>query len=499
MFAVETYAAVRRFIFVEGKSRREAARFFGLSRDTISKMCRYSAPPGYLRSKPPERPKLGPLVPVIDAILDADKTAPPKQKHTAKRIFERLRLEHDYAGGYTVVKDYVRLARTKSREVFVPLAHPPGHAQVDFGECVGVIGGVRMKLHVFCFDLPHSDACFIKAYPAETTEAFLDGHVSAFAFFGGVPLSILYDNLKIAVAKILGDGKRQRSRAFTELVSHFLFEDRFGRPGKGNDKGKVEALVKYSRANFLTPVPHAASFDALNAMLEERCRARQAERAGRHEQTIGERLVADQAALRALPAAPFEPCDKRAAKVSSTALARYRMNDYSVPAAYGFRDVLVKGFVDEVAIFCGAVEIARHRRCYGRGEFIFDPKHYLALLEQKPGALDQAAPLQDWALPEPLEHLRRLLEARMGNRGKREFIQTLRLMEVFPEPVVAKAALEAIRLGAISFDAVKQLVIAKIEQRPVNLDLGDYPYLPAANVKTTAASDYMVLVSGGAA
>jgi transposase len=199
--------------------------------------------------------KLGPLVPIIDAILEADKTAPRKQRHTAKRIFERLRIEHGYAGGYTVVKDYVRIARTRSREVFVPLAHPPGRAQVDFSECIGVIGGVRMKLHVFCFDLPQSDACFINAYPAETTEAFLDGHVSAFAFFGGVPISILYDNLKIAVARILGDGKRQPTRAFTELVSHYLFQEPFGRPGKGNDKGKVEALVKYSRTNFLTPVP----------------------------------------------------------------------------------------------------------------------------------------------------------------------------------------------------------------------------------------------------
>src|SRR2546428_3179665 len=116
MFAVEIYGAVRRFVFVEGKSRREAARVFGLSRETIAKMCRYSAPPGYVRSKEPERPKLGPLVPVIDAILEADKTAPPKQRHTAKRIFERLRIEQGYAGGYTVVKDYVRIARTRSRE-----------------------------------------------------------------------------------------------------------------------------------------------------------------------------------------------------------------------------------------------------------------------------------------------------------------------------------------------------------------------------------------------
>ena len=125
------------------------------------------------------------------------------------------------------------------------LAHPPGHAQVDFGECFGVIGGVRMKLHVFCFDLPHSDACFVKAYPAETTEAFLDGHVSAFAFFGGVPLSILTTTPSSRWRRSCGDGKRQRTRAFTELVSHYLFKDRFGRPGKGNDKGKVEGLVKY--------------------------------------------------------------------------------------------------------------------------------------------------------------------------------------------------------------------------------------------------------------
>jgi transposase len=275
-----------------------------------------------VRAKEPPRPKLGPLVPVIDAILEADRTAPSKQRHTAKRIFQRLRHEHGFDGGYTVVKDYVRLKRARSREVFISLTHPPGHSQVDFGECWGVIGGVRMKLHIFCFDLPHSDASFVKVYPAETTEAFLDGHVSAFAFFGGVPLSILYDNTKIAVARILGDGKRQRTRAFTELVSHYLFKDRFGRPGKGNDKGKVEGLVKYARANFLTPVPRAASFEALNQMLEERCRARQNERAGRNEQAIGERLVADRAALRDLPTTPFEPCDVSGANSGAAGLAR---------------------------------------------------------------------------------------------------------------------------------------------------------------------------------
>ena len=217
MFAVEVYAAVRRFVFIDGNSRREVARVFGLSRETVLKMCRFSLPPCYTRTKPVAKPKLGPLLPVIDAILEADWTAPVKQRHTAKRIFERLRDEHGFAGGYTVVKDHVRLCRARGRETFVPLAHPPGHAQVDFGEAVGIIGGVRQKMHFLCMDLPQSDACFVKAYPRETTEAFLDGHVSAFAFFGGVPQSILYDNTTIAVAKILGDGQRERTRAFTEL------------------------------------------------------------------------------------------------------------------------------------------------------------------------------------------------------------------------------------------------------------------------------------------
>jgi len=222
VFQVEVYAAVRRYVLVEGHSRREAARVFGLSRDTIAKMCRFSVPPGYLRSKPPKKPKLGRLVPVIDAILAADRSAPPKQRHTAKRIFERLRAEYGYPGGYTVVKDYVRLKRVRTKEVFVLLSHPPGHAQVDFGQCIGVIGGVRTVLHVFCFDLPHSDAPFVKAYPAETTEAFLDGHVSAFAFFDGVPQSILYDNTKLAVARILGDVKQDNVAGRQCRCQHLL-------------------------------------------------------------------------------------------------------------------------------------------------------------------------------------------------------------------------------------------------------------------------------------
>jgi transposase len=498
MKPVELYARVRHACHVEGLSQREAARRFGLDPKTVAKMLRHAVPPGYRRSKPAARPKLDDFTATIDQILMADRSAPSKQRHTAKRIYERLRAEHGFAGGYTIVKDYLREQHARSQEVFIPLAHPPGHAQADFGEAVAVIGGVRQKIHFFCLDLPHSDAGFVKAYPAERIEAFLDGHNAAFAFLGGVPQSILYDNTKLAVGRILGDGKRQRTRAFAELQSHYLFLDRFGRPGKGNDKGKVEGLVGYARRNFLVPIPTFASFAELNAHLEQRCLERLDHRVRGHAESIGERLVRDLAALQVRPPVPYEACERRPGRVSSLSLVRYEGNDYSVPTIYGHRAVLVRGYVDEVVISCGAEAIARHKRSYAREDFIFDPLHYLALLEQKTGALDQAAPLQGWDLPEAFATLHRLLEARMGKPGKREYVQVLRLLETFRLDDVHAAVREALRLGAIGYDAVKHLVLCRIERRPPKLDLTVYPYLPRVAVATTSARSYMALLGTAA-
>ncbi len=496
MYKVEMYLRVRRACFVEGMSVREAARVFGLHRDSVRKMLKYSVPPGYRRDQPPRRPKLDPFKGVIDQILEQDQLLPKKQRHTAQRIYDRLRDEHGFSGKYTIVKDYVRDRRRQTREMFVPLTHPPGHAQCDFGEAWVIIGGVKQKAHYFAVDLPHSDGCFVKAYPAETTEAFCDGHVSAFAFLGGAPQSILYDNTTLAVARILGDGRRKRTRVFSELQSHYLFEDRFGRPGKGNDKGKVEGLVGYVRRNFLVPIPSFESFDALNAYLEEQCLKRLEDRLRGQTETIGQRLERDLEVLLPLPDAPYDASDKHLTRVSSLSLVRYRTNDYSVPVAYGHRDVLVRGYVHEVVISCGAEVIARHRRSYERDDFVFNPLHYLPLLEHKTGALDQAPPLVGWELPDEFGVLRRLLESRMGKRGKREFVQVLRLMENFRKQEVYDAVRDALRLGAVSFDAVKHLVLCRIEGRPPKLDLELYPYLPKAIVTTTSTRDYMTLLAG---
>ena len=495
---MELYRKVR-LSCSEGMSARAAARHFGISRDSVKKMLSFSVPPGYSRTAVVRRPKLDGFISIIDQWLIEDQGRNRKQRHTAKRVFERLRDEHGFTGGYTIIKDYMREQERRGREMFVPLSHPPGHAQADFGEAMVVIGGVEQKAYFFALDLPHSDAGDVRAYQGATWEAWVDGHVHAFAFFGGVPTSILYDNDKCLVARIQPDGTRIRAKLFSGFLSHYLIRDRYGRPGKGNDKGGVEGLVGYARRNFMVPMPRFATWAEFNLWLEERCRKRQADVLRGHSETIGQRLVRDLAALSPLPAAPFDACDQVAGQVSSQSLVRYKTNDYSVPVAYGYREVWVRAYVDQVVIGCKAEIIASHPRSYEREDMVFDPIHYLPLIERKINALDQAAPLADWDLPPEFQALRRLMEARMLKAGRREYVQVLRLLEAFEMEDLHVAVKTALRMGTIGFDAVKHLVLCQVEKRTPKLNLDIYPYLPRANVATTSAASYMSLLSGDAA
>ncbi len=422
MKRVELYQKVRRAVLVDKMSRRSAARYFGIDRKTVDKMLVFPEPPPHGRKGRTFSRKLEGHTDFIDQILLDDRGVHSKQHHTVTRIFERLRDERGFTGGETIVREYVAMQMRRTREVFMPLSHRPGHAQVDFGEADGIIDGKLVRHHYFCMDLPHSDAPFFKTYPGEVAEAFCDGHVEAFAFFGGVPRSILYDNTKLAVARILGDGTRERSQMFAGLQSHYLFEDKFGRPGKGNDKGKVEGVVGYVRRHFMVPMPVGDDYDALNAGFREKCITRQAAVLRGETWTIGERLKADQAAFMPLPAVPFDPCHMVAGRASSTSLVRYRTNDYSVPTIYAYQEVIIKGYVDRVEIVCRGEKVATHTRSYGREDFIYNPLHYLALIEQKPRSLDQAAPLDGWVWSDDMRQIRRLMEARSGKEGKREFI-----------------------------------------------------------------------------
>jgi hypothetical protein len=254
--------------------------------------------------------------------------------------------------------------------------------------------------------------------------------------------------------------------------------------------------VGYVRRNLFVPLPAFQSFEALNAYLDAQCRKRLGRQVKGHTQTIGERLEQERQSLLQLPQIPYDASDKEARRVNSRSLVRYQGNDYSVPVAYGHREVLVRGYVHQVVISCGDQVIAQHTRSYQKGDFVYDPIHYLPLLERKVGALDQAAPLAGWELPPEFDTLRRLLESRMGKRGKREYVQVLRLMETFSQQEVYQGVRDALQLGTIGFDAVKHLLLCRIEGRPPRLDLADYPYLPRAWVETTSVKAYLSLLGG---
>jgi transposase len=493
------YDLVRRLHYREGVSRHEISRRTGLHRKTINKMLRYSRPPGYRLHHPRPQPKLAPFRAEIDQILSDDRPAPPKQRHTAKRIFDRLREEFGFTGSYTIVKDYVRQKRTRMREVFFPLEQRPGTSQVDFGRATVIIGGREQTAHVFCMALPFSDALFIKAYPTEALEAVQDGHNAAYAFFAGVPPTSLYDNMSTAVKVIFKGRNRELTDGFLALRSHYLFTSRFCNVGRPNEKGVVERLVGYVRRNFLVPIPRFASWSALNSSLLAQCRQRLTRTAANKEQTIGEFLHEERGSFLPVPTAPFAACRLEQRKVTSLSLVRFQQNNYSVPIEYAYREVTVKAFVDVVRIAHREVIIACHERCYGKDEFIFDPVHYLPLLERKPGALDGARPFTSWELPGCFATLRRYLEARNGTAGQREYILILQLLRDFPVTEVRRAIEKALEYHAVTFASIKMLVLSSREPSfaAVRLSAERLAGLPRVHIAGADPARYRALLAGG--
>jgi transposase len=493
---MEQWAEIRRRVLVDGESKRSVQREFKLHWKTLQKILNQPEPSGYRTVKPRAKKKLGPFLPIIDAILQKDREAPPKQRHTAKRIFERLRDEHGYSGGLTVVKEAVQAARQQHAEAFVPLAHRPGEAQVDFGHAEIRLDGVPTKVALFVLTLPYSDALFCCAFPKECTEAFLEGHRRAFDFLGGVPRRISYDNSKIAIAKITGSRAREVTREFQRLRSHFLFEAHFCLVRRANEKGHVENLVGYARRNFLVPVPAVPSFEALNADLLTKCRADLQRRVRGKPTGKADLLAEEAAALLPLPKQAFEARRVEVARANSLALVRFDGNDYSVPTAYAHQAVTAVGGIEEVRLVAGGRVVARHRRSWGKEQTRFDPVHYLALLERKPGALDFARPLEDWQLPDCFAVLRRRLEAELAGLGTREFIKVLRLLEGAAVPQLAEAVDYALGVGATSADAVR-LILEHRREQPVGLfPLDGHLHLKAVRVQDPDLTAYRALAPG---
>ncbi len=405
------------------------------------------------------RPKIGPYLERIGDIPDEDKLLPKKQRHAAKRVFERIQVE-GYKGGYTAVKDVVHELKRTSQEVFVPLMHRPGEAQMDFGQALVKMNGVLRKLMFFAMSLLYSDAMFIVAYARECTETLQDGHVRAFESFGGVPSRISYDNAKTSVSQIIGAHARRLTNGFLQLQSHYLFEEHFCQVRRPNEKGVVEGVVKFARLNYFVPVPQVKDFDELNAFLVERCREDLKRTLRGRKGCKKELLAEDQQTLLDLPATPFDACKEVSTTVDRLSLIRFDCNDYSVSVRFAHHTVVVKGYTDHACIFRKNIMIAEHARCWDKEDVAFEPIHYLELLERKPGALDHAKPLHDWELPESFSVLRNRLEEEGRNQGTREFIRILRLLEKHSITKVSTAIEKALHLRRCNRDVVANYLTA---------------------------------------
>jgi transposase len=457
---MEQWLRVRQRVINEGIAKRQILRETGMHWRTLEKILTHSSPPGYCRAVPYHRPKIGRFLDRIRDVLESDRDLPKKQRHTAKRIFERIK-EEGYEGGYTQVKEVVRGLRRTTQEVFMPLVHRPGEAQVDFGQALARMDGVLRKVTFFVMTLPHSDAFFVQAFERECTETFWEGHVQAFDFFGGVPWRILYDNTKIAAAKIIGARKRRISDGFSRLVSHYLFDYHFCRVRRANEKGVVESMVKFGRLNFFVPVPQVRDMAELNNYLLQRCRDDQKRRVRGKTAAKEKLLLEDRAAFRPLPVTSFDAFRPQAGQADSESLVRFDTNDYSVPVEYAHHPVLVKGYAEKVRICYGNRTIAEHGRCWDTEQQRLNPLHYLPLAERKPGSLDDARPLEDWVLPESLVILRRRLEddhPENPGEGTREYVRVLRLLEKYTLGELTQAVEKGLEARAHGREAIEQFL-----------------------------------------
>jgi transposase len=478
---MEFWSEVRRRVLTGELSKRQACQEYELHWDTLQKILRHEEPPGYRQQRPREKPVLGPFVALIHEILEADKQAPPKQRHTAKRILERLR-KQGYQDGRTVVQEEIRCWQRRQKEVFMPLSHPPGEAQVDFGVATVVDRGQERQVALFVMALPLSDALFCQIFPRECTETFQEGHRRAFAFFGGVPKRITYDNTKIAVAKVIRKRGGAFTREFLRLESHYLFAHHFCLVRRANEKGHVESLVGYARRNFMVPVPRLDDFEQYNEGLAEDCRRELQRQVRGKPATKGELLEEDVRAMRSLLPQPFEARRVECCQANSLSLVRFDRNDYSVPTAHAYHPVMAIGGIERVRFVVQDQVVAEHLRDWDQENVHYDPLHYLALLERKPGALDFGKPFDDWDLPEGLGVLRRRLEGELGSTGRREFIKVLRLLGSWELRELAGAVDRALAIGALTVDALRLLLQDGRETPAMYFRLDGRPHLQGRSV-----------------
>ena len=463
MLTVDDYGRIRR-AHRDGMSIREIARTFHHSRHKIRKILRGDkAEPGpYPRRASQVAPKLGTFHDRILEILKQDEDAPPKQRHTAMRIFERLRDDENYPGGYDSVRRFVKKHRESKVETFIPLDHAAGQrVEADFGEISVDFPDGRRKVNVLILVWSYSNAPFAIALPTQRTEAILEGMSQAFEFFGCVPKEVWWDNPKTVATAILKGRERIINERYAALASHFAFDPLYCMPRSGNEKPIVEIRVKTLERKWSTPVPRVKDLEELNVYLRQRCVDERDRVSSRQTETIGTRFSAEKAVSSSLPKHSFDACIRQEADVDKYQTARFDNVSYSVPRQCAFQTVTVKAYVHRVEIVHQHVVVATHIRSYTRGFQQLNPLHYLTTLERRPAALDHSNVYRNWTLPPAFLLLRERLEERHGSRaGARQYVRVLQLLAAHPTARV-QSAIEQLR-GPEGADADR--IIRRVER-----------------------------------
>jgi transposase len=447
MVTVDEYGRIRR-AHRDGMSIRAMAITFHHSRRKIREILATPEPKPYLRLRPSPS-VLDPFKSIIDDILKADAEAPRKQRHTAMKLFRRLRQEHGYQGSYERVRLYVRDHGIRHRETFIPLDHDPGQrVEADFGFIYVDFPEGRRQIPVLVMTWSYSNCPFAVALPTQRTEAILHGMAEAFAFFGCVPREVWWDNATALAPHLFVGRQRQLNPRYQALASHYNFEPMFCLVRRPQEKPRVEGRVQFLQQDWCTPVPKVKDQGELNAYLRACCEQDRLRMQAGQTETIGQRFDRDRAHGLALPVRVFDACIHQAAKVDKYQMVRFDHNGYSVPRAYAFATVTVKGYIDQIAVVAGAQVIARHRRVYERGEQVLDPVHYLASLGRRPAALDHANVYRHWQLPALFLTLRQDLEKQHGAKaGARHYIRVLQCLAEHPVARVERAIASS-RVGA---------------------------------------------------
>lgn len=506
MLKVDQIEQIRHAYYLEKKSMRQIAKELGHSRKTVRSAVDSAKPRQYTLSKPRPAPKLGAYKARIQELVAENERLPRKQQYTWYQIYKIIK-KAGYQGSESNLRHYLASINWKQKKpaVFLPLEFDPGtDAQVDWAEAQVIMQGQEITVQLFLMWLCYSRRLFVMAFPNQKQEAFFLGHVRAFEYFEGLPQRVTYDNLKAAVYRVLTGKNREEQTGFIQFRSHYLFESHYCTPGMGHQKGGVEHNVGYARRNFLVPLPEVDSFAQLNAHLLAKCLENGQRQVEGQPVSIDEAWQQERPHLRPLPAQAYPCCRRLTVSLTPYSQVIVDTNRYSVPTDRAVPELVAKVYPFHVEIFRpGDKEpLASHARCYDRKQDIFDPLHYLPLLDQRPGALAHAKPIRQWRQhwPPVYEELLAKLQAQWPEgRGIREFVRILRLHQDHPANLIEQAVGQALSYGSAHLAGVT-LCLRQLSQpdfQPVSLDLTDHPKLQSIGTQPPDLAAYNRLLGGG--